>query len=503
MLFMLKRLWNSPTITSWGNKLAASTKFFLVLPLLLTRFGEVQLAAWFLFGSIMFFSSIVGAQASLILSRMVSAAYGGAEHLNAVTEISKRQKEEEMPPNWCLLERLYGAMPVIDLFNALLGGVVALVLGWFSLSPLLAGVDDSSQIWAAFGVFVFGQFALQALRRFAVTLRGLGHVPLTNRWDAIFELLSAIAGVATLALGGGILQLAIVMQVFLIAGVLRQWVLLMFVVEPRFGRVPLWSLDAEIFSWIWKPLWRSIIRALASRGATKVSAVILARNADAGTLASILLSLRLLEMLEDVAIAPIASHVPRLGKLLAQGRTEQFRAGVLRAFRLVCSLQCLGVIAIGYGGYVALDLIEAETKLLEQDLFFSLSIAYVLASQVRQTLMITVIGNNIIGVSRLVVSSICTVVLSILLIPRFPVVGFIASAYIPIVAIMNVYPIRCGCRLMRSRVVCFMREAMLLPWAVLLVFASVSMLVPFEEWSSKLSNLLKQQLIFLTSGIVG
>ena len=482
----LNRLWHSPTFTSWGNKISASARLFLVLPLLLNRFDEVQLAAWFLFGSILFFGTLMAAQSNLVLSRMVSVAFGGAKDLEAIS--SNRRPETSGLPNWPLVERLYGSMGGIHLVNSLLGVIIALLLGWFSLSAVIQDYADAAVIWTAFFIFLLGQLLVQVFARYTTTLRGLNQVALTNRWEALFGLLSAASGGITLWLGGSIIHLAVVMQVFLLIGVLRQWALLMYVVEPRFKKVPVWRIDRQIMTWIWEPLWRSFIRAVANRGSSKVAAVVLARHVDPSVLTSMLLSLRLLETLEDIAVTPLTSHIPRLGRLLAQGVVGRFRSGVCRALRLSCFFQVAGIIAIAYCGYAGLALIGSESKLLGQTLFLILAFAHLLASQIRQSLMITVIGNNIIAVGRLSFSALLSGLLSVVLIPAYPIWGFIISAYLPLVFMLNLYPLNVGCELMQVPVRKVICSTTVIPWMCLTGALVISLFVPWETWSQQLAE---------------
>lgn len=482
----LNRLWHSPTFTSWGNKIAASARLFLVLPLLLNRFDEVQLAAWLLFGSILFFSGLVAAQSNLVLSRMISVAFGGAKDLGVIS--SDRRPETSGVPNWSLIDRLYGSMGWIHLVNGLLGGGIALLLGWFSLSALILDYADATSIWTAYAIFLLGQFLVQVFARYTATLRGVNQVALTNRWEALFALISAIAGGLTLWLGGGIIHLAIVMQSFLLIGVLRQWALLMYVVEPRFKTVAVWGIDRQIISWVWEPLWRSFIRSIANRGSSKVAVVVIARHADPSLLSSLLLSLRLLETIEDIAVTPMASHVPRFGRLLAQGEVERFRSGVCRALRLSCFVQVAGILAIAYCGYVGLNLIGSESKLLGQTLFLILAFAHLLASQIRQSLMITVIGNNIIAVGRLTFSAVLSALLAIVLVPAYPIFGFVISAYLPLVFILNLYPLNIGCQLMQVATGQFICRTTLVPWICLSGALIVSLFIPWERWSQQLAE---------------
>ena len=155
-------------------------------------------------------------------------------------------------------------------------------------------------------------------------------------------------------------------------------------------------VDHEIIRWIWPPLWKSIVRALSNRGGAKVGVILLARHADPSFLTSLLLSLRLLETLDDLSAAPMVSNVPRFGRLLGAGRVSEFRAGVLRAFTLYPLVYLIGVCLIAFLGPIALQLVGSEVSLLPVSLFFILVILYMLNAEIRLSLMIKVNLNNLV-----------------------------------------------------------------------------------------------------------
>jgi hypothetical protein len=133
----LKNLWDSPTLMSWFNKVASSLRMLFLLPLILVYFNDVEVASWLLFSSIIFFSDILNEQASLIISRMIAAAYGGATDLKVIT--SDRKPESISKINWPLISRLYGSLGLFNFLLSLAGLVIALLIGLFSLQSLLYG----------------------------------------------------------------------------------------------------------------------------------------------------------------------------------------------------------------------------------------------------------------------------------------------------------------------------------------------------------------------------
>ena len=98
-----KWLWNSPTFTTWGNYGIQSLRLLLVTPLILTRFDETEIAAWYLFASLNFFGTIIGQRLGLTFSRMFAFAMGGASNLAPI----KGAREQENEVSFSLIFLLF------------------------------------------------------------------------------------------------------------------------------------------------------------------------------------------------------------------------------------------------------------------------------------------------------------------------------------------------------------------------------------------------------------
>jgi hypothetical protein len=471
------RLWSSPTFTGWGNKLVQSLRLLVLLPLLLNRFSEAEAAAWLMFSTLLFFGSMIDMQVSSLMSRMTAVAYGGGQSLAPVDKV-KREKTS-LPPNWPLIQRLYETCKPLNLAIAFIGTSITAVLGYFSLGPITESIEAAEAreaVWLAFIAFLVGQFIKEAFRHYPVMMRGLNQVALTNRWEMLFMLISTGSGVLALLLGAGIFELAVIMQIFLVIGALRMYLLLHFVVEPRFRTYKRWHLDHEVAKWAWPPLWKGVVQMVANRGGARVGAVFLARHADTTLLASMLLSFRLLETLETFAWTPFKSHVPRFGKLLGAGNQEALRAGVVRSQRFTHMIFVLGVLAIGFIAPVLLGLAGSNVAFLPASLFFCLAIGFYMISTTRLLVSISLVGNHVVGVRGFVIAALVTAVLAYLLIPKSPFAGYLVAVYLPVPLVLNALPLRRACTLLSISHSEFLKTVVLAPAFLLLLGSALAIL---------------------------
>lgn len=477
MIFVnvVSRLWNSPTFTSWVNYAAQALRLIVLLPLVLKSFSDVEVVSWLLFGTIAFFANTIAGQLGFAFSRMVSLAAGGSRDLSPVrgrvdVDIA------EVGIEWGLMRRLYGVLGLLNSGWAALGSIMTAAIGYFSLEKVLHGTSGADDIWLAFFVFVLGQFILQHFRRYSIVLRGLNAVSRVNRWQALFSGISCLVGAVVLLAGFGIVALACVMQVIPILNVIIMRGILYRTVEPRFRQFSVWGADSQIIAWLWQPFWKGLVQSLANRGSGKVAVIVFSRYANAEVLAGVLLTLRLLETIDGLSIAPFGSHVPRFGRLLGSGEHSAFSVGVMNALRQSQWVLVLLIVGAGCAVSPTLSLLSIDANFPSQSIYFAMACGFAAVCTIRQTLMISAIGNHIVAVPQMLIAAGVSVLLSLIVIPLFPLWGFIAASYIPTVVFVNIQPFFAGARLMEVMPQKLALSAFALPWMFLLLFAVFSFL---------------------------
>jgi len=464
---MLSRLWGSPSFTAWGSQGAASLRLVVFLPLLIRTLDEVQTASWLLFGTIVFFSNILGQQSASACSRMVAICMGGASDLAPIGD--KKTLKTTGVPNWGLFSRLYRTLQSLNLVFATVNSCVSILIAMGTLPAVLRNYAYAREVWIAFGVFVLTGFVSEWFRRYAIVLRGMEKVALTNRWDALFSVASASSGAASLLLGAGIVELAIVMQCFELLKVIRLWYLLHHVVEPRCRAMSGFAWDREIFGWVWMPLWRGVAQFLANRGGVSVCTFFLARTAIPEVLTGFLLSTRLLDMLETSASVPLTSRIPKYARMLGAGAIERLRSDLVRGMRLSLFLLICGVLVLGYTIHPLIQVLKPGFVFLPKLYFLALATGVVAVTYIRHTVMIAALGNNIVCVNRFLLAVLMALAISAWLIPTSPLCGALVAAYCPVVALVNIQPLKAGSQLLETSAISLFRRTALIPGALLLL----------------------------------
>lgn len=471
-------LWNSPTLTTWGRQLVSALRLFAVTPLLLTRLDHTELASWYLFGAVNLFGDLVFTRLQALFSRMIAIALGGATDLSPITRPG--EKRGDGTANWSMIYRLYATLGTIQLvFSFLLTGI-GFVIGQISLGHLLEGYPNPGTVWATFYVFTASSFLIYNFSKFGVALEGLNKLALANRLHVIFDLLSLIAGAVALSLGGSILTLALVMQVFVLLGGLRGWLLLRTVERGVMRKAPGYGLDRQILRWAWPPAWKGFISQFASYGVVQMSGIILANHAHATMVASYLFALRIQSMLQQFATAPFMSQVPFFSRLLSEGRLAELRERTLGRTRSVLFLFGAMALVIALLAGPALWIIKSKTPFIPMESW--LLLCFLTLGQLinQQAPAAAALGNNQLFYWEQSIAAVVTVSLLAFAGSVAGINAIIAMSFLPYLLILGLRPLKVGANLLQITVRSLTVRALLWPVIGYLIGSALVWLVYFS-----------------------
>lgn len=435
-----KRLWNSPTFTTWGKQGVQALRLLAVTPLILVHFNTTEIAAWYLFGSLTFFGTLISGRVGQTFSRMIAFAMGGATDLSPIKGSFERRTNADHP-NWPLIERAYATTGALNALLTIAIAGTALAMGWYGLENLLADYAEPGTIWAALGVMILSQAVVFFFQRYSIALKGMNYVALSNRWDVVFSLLSIIAGAGVLQAGADILQVAMTMQGVAMLSIARNWFLVRYVEEGRFKQFRSFKLDRQMLRWAWGPAWKGMLLQLSSHGVIAGGSVLIARALPAEQAAPALLTISLIHRIRGVADAPFISHSPLISRLLSQ--KDYFGLDKLVSARINQSQSLFGIFMAGLilGVSPVFSLIGTNVNILEANELSIIALVALFQNQNFLYLQVCAAGNDIICVKRSVLSMIVSLVGISYLSQHGYVAYAVAFIFLPRVLIFNVVPL--------------------------------------------------------------
>jgi O-antigen/teichoic acid export membrane protein len=321
----LRRLWESPTFTSWLSTATRAGGWVVVLPIILRRFDAAEVAVWYLFLAILSLQSFGDLGFGQVFIRSIAHALGrlDASAVNALSPVRHAQ-----------LHRLSSSIHGLYSLLAAASSIVILAVGTWSLRRPIAALADPVQGWWAWGVIAFGFFVALRGSVFGILLQGLNRVAQLRRVEAIVGLGSIASMALVVLVGGGLLGAALISQAWTVVGVLTYRHMVSLAPELAEPDGAQERSDASLVRSLWPAAWRSGLGAGISRGLVVASGLVYAQFAPAAELAAYMLALRLMLVVTEFSQAPFYSKLPLMARYFAAGETDRMLTIARRGARL-------------------------------------------------------------------------------------------------------------------------------------------------------------------------
>jgi hypothetical protein len=371
----LQRIWNSPTLMTWASYSTRALSLFVVLPLILKQFEVTEVALWYLFASVIALQSIGDLGFKSTFSRIISFAMGGAEDVGIYSG-SEIPEQKRGIPNWPLIERIVSTMRTIYERLSIVLTVIMGVLGTWSLMIPISSLDQQSDAWMAWVVLL-----LVSGYRFYGTiyqnyLEGLNQIALVRRLEAITSIASIITSITVLILGGGLLELVIANQLWVVLVVIRNQFLSRHIAGGRFRMFKRLEFDKTLFWDIWSPAWRSGVSGLMSNGLTHLSGILYAQIGSVEMVSAYLLSLKIITQVREISMAPFYSKLPLMARMRVEGRIDQLTTIAQRGMRLSHLVFLSGVMSIYIWSTELLEAIGSNVFFVSDEFWLWFSFAF-------------------------------------------------------------------------------------------------------------------------------
>lgn len=417
-----KRLWHSPTFTTWASTGTRFLSFVLVLPLLLRRLTPAEISVWWLLSTVISLQSLADLGFAPTFTRLIAYGMGGASDLRGAPAASAASAG----PNWELIERVWSTMRVVYGRMTLLAALPLAVFGTWALVRPMRALDDPVQGWICWGVVFAASATVFWANAYAAYLQGVNQVALLRRWEALTSIATTITLFVVLLMGGRLLGLVIASQVWALMNVVRNWQLARIVNDGRAIRFRRTGIDHDTFVVAWPAAWRSGLGISFSRGVLYASGLIYAQVADAPALATYLLAFRWIQLVSEFSQAPFYSKIPVLARLRSEGRIADQLAMAKRGMQAAYWTYVAGFVSIGVAGTGALAAIGSRVAFADSSLWVLLGLGFFVERYGAMHIQLYSTTNHIIwhiatGVTGALYLAVSLGLLSILGVYAFPV----------------------------------------------------------------------------------
>lgn len=316
---IFKRAWRSPTVVTWVSIGVRSSSLVLVLPLVLRRFPEADVAVWFVFSAVLAVQGMLSFGFSPSFARLFSYARAGAE-VESMADLRGAQGiGTGSGTNWESVGRLYSCMTGVFLRLAGVSALFLAVGGTWAVWRPIAQTGHCWDVWLAWAIVASGASVAFCALIYTTYLQGMDHLLALRRTETVLALGGVLTSFVVLAAGGQLLALVISNQVWTIAAVPVFHQLCRRLNPAEFPRLSGRAWDATVFKVVWPSAWKNGITSLLTLGLIQSTGILQAQFADARATSTYNLMLRIATVLGQVAQTPFLTKVPEMARRRAAG----------------------------------------------------------------------------------------------------------------------------------------------------------------------------------------
>ena len=373
----MRKIWDSPTFTTWASFVSRPLNLILLTPLILTHLSEAETAVWFLFATFMSFQSLADFGFNSSLIRAYAHASGGAKAIkNYKDEDIEKHDNTIKEINWNLIEQIYSTVKYICIGLSILFVLLLSIFGTLFVDRLINLVSNPSEAWIAWVIIIIATGINVYGSRYSIFIKGMNEIPLFMRWQTLFSVLSIITSSIALYLSSNLLIVILVYQFWIIIGVLRNYIIAHKIYNNKLKTFNNVGFVSSVFNGIFPAAWRTWVAQSMSFGLIQLSGIFYSQIGDISSVSSYLFSLKIINLIKQFSNAPLYSKLPWFGKLFLSKKIKELKIEIQRSMFFSHLTFVIFFILAGFISQPILDMIGSNTKFADHSLWFLLGLSF-------------------------------------------------------------------------------------------------------------------------------
>ncbi|MAR15042.1 MAG: hypothetical protein CMG21_01100 [Candidatus Marinimicrobia bacterium] len=372
---IIRRIWDSPTFTTWASFISRPLNLILLTPLILTRLSSEEVAVWLLFSIFMNFQSLADFGFNSSLIRAYSHATGGAKSIKSYKD-SNIKVDTNKEINWNLIEKIYSTVKYMSLGLSILFIMLLSTFGTYSVKKLINQVNNPYEAWIAWIVIIIATGINIYGAKYSVFIKGMNKIPLFMRWQTLFSVLSILTTSIVLYISSNLLFVILIYQFWIIISVLRNYIIAYKICNNKLNTFNNVGFIYSVFNGVFPAAWRTWLAQFMSFGLIQLSGIFYAQIGDITSVSSYLFSLKIINLIKQFSNAPFYSKLPRFGKLFLLNKLEELKFEVKRAMFFSHLTFVLFFILAGFLSKPILEMIGSNTAFVDPILWFMLGVSF-------------------------------------------------------------------------------------------------------------------------------
>jgi hypothetical protein len=446
---MVKKIFSSPTIMTWISYFVRFGSTIFVLPLILLKFPEAEIAVWFVFSLVIGLAQLADSGFGPSIVRSTSYYYAGSKHIPKNIKEFKSKKEINSNVNYNGLIDLLNTVNIVYIFLGFISVVVLMFVGEFIVSNSINMTDNVAMLNSAFYLIVIQAYVNLQKVKWVSFIQGVDKVASIQLAQSIINALNIIFNFLSLSLGYGIFAL---LAINLIFNLVTLFYSKYFVIKWFKQNEKLYSLkynfNKRIFISIWPSTWRWGLMQYGGYLTNNGSAIVVSQLSSPTLIASFLLSQRAIFFIRQVSQAPLYANLPRIFQLMAKQDYKVLKPYCAKAIRMGLAIQFIVLLIMILIGPKMLDVFEINTKLAPLSVLLVMSVSIMLELHHAFHAQIYMGSNHVPFLLPAVLSGIAIVGISFGIVNHYGLIGIVIVQFLVQLSFNNWYPVYLNLKLL-------------------------------------------------------
>ncbi len=430
-----------------------------VLPLVLSKFSEVEISFWFLLNTILGMARLADAGFGPTLIRAVSYFKAGSETLPRNVEEYKKNVSTNATPNYQGLNDLLSTTNVI--YSVISAFLVLLLLtgGIMIIWNLISMAGHPFYLWLAYGLLVVNAFITIQTIRWGSFMTGLNFVAEMNGFK------SFIGGIKVLIF---ITLLLLNLNITYLIGVMLIETIIIFIytksyVNRWYRRNDIvlqkkWFFNKDIFQSIWPATWKTGGIFWGNYLTSYGNSIIVSQISDVKLMASFLFTQRILMFVRRVSEAPFYANLPTIYNLMATKDMPLIRKKLSVFIFLSLGLLASGLFFAGLLGNPLLNLLGIDTRLVPTFIFVVMATSLLIEENTSFHASIYLSTNHVPFLIPALATGIVTLGGGFLVVDQFGLIGIVVVQIIAQMLVNFWYPVLLSFKLVKWNLFSYLHD---------------------------------------------
>jgi O-antigen/teichoic acid export membrane protein len=439
---------NKNTSSSWLLTVLQVLTSVILLPLTIKYYSNVEISLWIIFNTIMALTGVADLGFGPTLVRIVAAFFGGSKRVSFLNHTDEEVRD--VNPNKKGLIDLVGTSAIIYLYLTGITLVLALTVGFALVWNIMKLGNNDLKLWMAYVFIVINSGCYVLSIRWRSICQGLNLVKDVNLFFTKTVIAVSLTQYALVIFRFSLYYVALsfLIQTIVVLFYARRLALKKIKSIPSDDNTTKFKYNHQLFLEIWPSTWRLGFTQIGGYFINYGTTLVIAQLPNAASVASFLLTKRVLDYARSIAQIPFYSNIQTIyAEIAINNKDEVSRVSFQYIKMSLILLLLFSVPLIAFGNF-SIHLLSKSSSFAEWYIILIMSVTALLEMHHSIHASIYISSNHNPFLLPSLISGGVIVLLSFLIGLHYGILAIVSIQMLVQLAFNNWYPVMLNLRMM-------------------------------------------------------